>query len=82
MDLAIAACKSELLGSDMKKAETEVSRAKKVYGKALRFAGGLSFDVVQVSAFESRSIRLEYIISQLEAGYNFSKLRFEQGLGQ
>lgn len=70
MDAAITSCKSALLCTDVKAAESSIPIAKKAYGNALRFASRISFDVRQVSAFESRSIRLEGIISKLEAEYN------------
>lgn len=70
MDDAIRCGELELLLNDCSKVERRIQRTKKAYWNALRFAGKISFDFEEVSAFETRSIRLEWIIREMQERYN------------
>ncbi len=73
MDGAIRCGELELLLNDLSRVERRIQRTKKAYWNALRAAGRLSFGARQVSAFESRSIRLEQIICELQRRYDTGK---------
>ena len=64
--LVATCCELALLSDDREVVARNIHRAKKSYATALRRAGRLSFSVEDVRAFESRTIRLESLISKLE----------------
>jgi len=64
--LVTTCCELALLSDDPRVVAQNILRAKRSYAQALRRAGRLSFGVEDVRAFESRTIRLEIIISKLE----------------
>jgi len=71
MEGAIRCGEIGLLLADSHICEAQVHRTKTAYGNALRFAGWVSFNPDDVMAFESKSVRLEEIIRQLQARCNF-----------
>lgn len=78
MDGAIHCGELELLWGDCARAENQLEWTKKAYINALRFAGRLSFDAQDVSTFESKSIRLEEIIRELQQRHSSWKNVSEQ----
>lgn len=79
--LVTTCCELALLSDDPEVVAQNILRAKKSYAHALRRAGRLSFGVDDVRAFESRTIRLEIIISELDQRYRLqsSGERFSDG---
>jgi hypothetical protein len=77
MDGAIRCGELGLLLNDFQRTERRIQWTKKAYGNALRFAGRISFNANEVSAFESKSVRLEGIIRELQARHNSWKMHHE-----
>ena len=69
MDLVTINCESALLGCDLEQIECHLRNAKKHYLTMLRHSWRLSLTVQDVHALELRSVRLEAVISRLEARY-------------
>lgn len=70
MDGAIHCAELELFLNDSRRTEKRIQWAQKAYADALRFAGRVSFDAKEVSVFEAKSIRLEWIIRKLQERHN------------
>jgi len=69
MDLVTINCESALLSRDLEQIESHIRNAKKHYLTMLRHTSRLSLTPQDVHALELRSVRLEAIISELEARY-------------
>ncbi|HEX4074745.1 MAG TPA: hypothetical protein VHX49_05045 [Candidatus Acidoferrales bacterium] len=69
MNLVTINCESALLSSDLEQIECHLRNAKKHYLTMLRHFWRLSLTVQDLQALELRSVRLEAVISELEARY-------------
>ena len=69
MDLVTINCESALLSRDLEQIESHIRNTKKHYLTMLRHTSRLSLPAHDVHALELRSVRLEAIISELEARY-------------